>query len=95
MFEAYVVSKLYEWSGFFYVAVLLSVLCRFIFLIYLYCNIWIRDFLYCKIGLRDFIVLLFFESLFILWLREGNFDNRVGVWFFLNYFVFLYKIGEK
>lgn len=95
MSEAHVASKSYEWSGFFHVAALSSVLCRPIFLTYPHCNTWIRDFLHCKIGPRDPTVLLSSEPLFILWSREGNLDNRAGAWFSPNHFVPLYKTGEK
>ena len=93
--EARVASKSYEWSGFFHVAALSSVLCRPIFSTYPHCNTWIRDFLRCEIGPRNPTVLLFSEPLFILWSREGNLDNRAGTWFSPNHFVPLYKTGEK
>lgn len=31
--------------------------------------------------------------MYIFWLRDGNFDNILGLWFEFNYFVFL--ISEK
>lgn len=95
LFEARVASKSYEWSGFFHVAALSSILCRPIFSTYPHCNTWIRDFLRCEVGPRNPTVLLFSEPLFILWSREGNLDNRAGAWFSPNHFVPLYKTGEK
>lgn len=73
--EARVASKSYEWSGFFHVAALSSVLCRPIFSTYPHCNTWIRDFLHCEIGPRNPSALLSSEPLFILWSREGNLDK--------------------
>ena len=79
--EARVASKSYEWSGFFHVAALSSILCSPIFSTYPHCNTWIHYFLHCEIGPRNPTVLLSSEPLFILWSREGNFDNRAGVVF--------------
>ena len=94
--EARVASKSYEWSGFFHVAALSSVLCRPIFSTYPHCNTWIRDFLHCEIGPRNPTALLSCEPLFILWSREGNLDNRAGAWFSPNHFVPLYtKVENK
>lgn len=92
--EARVASKSYEWSGFFHVAALSSVLCRPIFSAYPHCNTWIRDFLHCEIGPRN-PTLLSSKPLFLLWSREGNLDNRAGAWFSPNHFVPLYRTVEK
>lgn len=92
--EARVASKSYEWSGFFHVAALSSVLCRPIFSAYPHCNTWICDFLHCEIGPRNH-TLLSSETLFLLWSREGNLDNRASVWFSPNHFVPLYTTVEN
>lgn len=62
---------------------------------YPHCNTWIRDFLHCEIGPRNPTALLSSEPLFILWSREGNLDNRAGVWFSPNHFVPLYTTREN
>ena len=51
--EARVASKSCEWSGFFHIAVLSSVLARPIFSTYLHCNTWIRNFLHHEKGPRN------------------------------------------
>lgn len=51
--EVRVASKSCEWSGFFHIAVLSSVLARPIFSTYLHCNTWIRDFLHHEKGPRN------------------------------------------
>lgn len=37
------------------------------------------------------MVIFFVELVFLFWLREGS-DNRFGVWYELNCFVFLYLV---
>ena len=92
--EACIASKSYEWSGFFHIAALLSVLGKPIFSAYPNCITWIRDFLHCEISQRKSISVSS-GPLFLLWSREGNLDNRAGAWFSPHHFVPLYTTGEN
>ena len=88
--EVCVASTSYEWSAFFRVAALSSVLSRPIFSAYPHCNTWIRDFLHCEIGPRN-PTLFSSEPLFLLWSREGNLENKAGAYDFVP----VYATGEN
>ena len=86
--EAWVASKPKEWSGYFHLTALATVLARPVFSSYPNCQTWIRDFLHGIIypQMATFSV----EPVFLLWSREGS-DNRPGAWSEPNHFVPLYS----
>ena len=93
--EALVATKCKEWSGFFHIATLSTVLARPIFSAYADCQTWIRDFLHSEICPREIQNLEPLEPLFVLWSRDGNLDNRSGAWYSPNHFVPLYSTGKR
>ncbi|CAH3188790.1 unnamed protein product [Porites lobata] len=86
--EAWVASKPKEWSGYFHLKALATVLARPVFSSYPNCQTWIRDFLHGIIypQMATFSV----EPVFLLWSREGS-DNRPGAWYEPNHSVPLYS----
>ena len=86
--EARVASKPKEWSGYFHLKALATVLGRPVFSSYPNCQTWIRDFVHGIIypQMATFSV----EPVFLLWSREGS-DNRPGAWSEPNHFVPLYS----
>ena len=92
--EALVATKRKEWSGFFHLAALSTVLARPIFSAYPNCQTWIRDFLHSEICPREILNMVPLEPLFVLWSRDGNLENRSGAWYSPNHFVPLYSTGK-
>ena len=86
--EAQVASKPKEWSGYFHLTALATMLGRSVFSSYPNCQTWIRDFVHGIIypQMATFSV----EPVFLLWSREGS-DNRPGAWYEPNDFVPLYS----
>lgn len=92
--EALIATKSKEWSGFFQIAALSTVIARPIFSSYPNCQTWIRGFLHTGICPSEIQNIVTLESLFALWTRDGNLDNRSGAWYSPNHFVPLYLIGK-
>ena len=92
--EALIATKSKEWSGFFHIAALSTVIARPIFSAYPNCQTWIRDFLHSEICPREIQNIVPLEPLFVLWTRDGNLDNRRGAWYSPNHFVPLYSTGK-
>ena len=86
--EAWVASKPKEWSGYFHLTALATVLARPVFSSYPNCQTCIRDFLQGIIypQMATFSV----ETVFLLWSREGS-DNRPAAWYEPNHSVPLYS----
>ena len=78
----------------FHIAALSTVLARPIFSICPNCQTWIRDSLHTEICPREIQNMVPLEPLFVLWSRDGNLDNRSGVWSSPNHFVPLYSTGK-
>ena len=92
--EALIATKSKEWSGFFHIAELSTVIARPIFSAYPNCQTWIRDFLHSEICPGEIQNIVPLEPLFVLWTRDGNLDNRSGAWYSPNHFVPLYSTGK-
>ena len=82
--EARTASTPREWSGYFHVAALSTVLARPVFSMYPNCQSWIRDFVHGIVYPR--MATFSPEPVYLLWSREGV-DNRPGAWYEPNHFV--------
>ena len=82
--EARTASTPREWSGYFHVAALSTVLARPVFSTYPNYKSWIRDFVHGIVYPR--MATFSPEPVYLLWSREGV-DNRPGAWYEPNHFV--------